>query len=224
MLINSMFWTIWLYFGWHALHNRVEANWLAPIYPSFVIAAAVAATRTQWDTRTQRFVNFCLRWAAPSGIVLFVLLVIQANTGLLTGYRRDSTVRSIGIGWHKLANDIEAVRVRVGATCVLGPNYGTTAWLAFYLPKDTCVAQRTQRFRWSAMPQPSPAMLSGKVLFVDEKHPGGKRDLPDSLTWKNVAEFQRKRGPLLVETIEVDAIDAPTGDVFDTSPPPELAK
>ncbi len=154
MLINSMFWTIWLYFGWHALHNRVEANWLAPIYPSFVIAAAVAATRTQWDTRTQRFVNFCLRWAAPSGIVLFVLLVIQANTGFLTGYRRDSTVRSIGIGWRKLANDIEAVRVRVGATCVLGPNYGTTAWLAFYLPKGTCVAQRTQRFRWSAMPQP----------------------------------------------------------------------
>jgi 4-amino-4-deoxy-L-arabinose transferase-like glycosyltransferase len=43
ILISSMFWTIWLYFAWHSLHNRVEANWLAPIYPAFAIAAAVAA-------------------------------------------------------------------------------------------------------------------------------------------------------------------------------------
>jgi hypothetical protein len=221
-LINSMFWTIWLYFGWHALHHRVEANWLAPVYPAFAVAAAVAANLTRWDSRTQRVVDFCRRWAAPSGIVIFALLVIQANTGLLTGYRRDATVRSIGIGWRKLAGEIETVRVRTGATCVLGTNYGTTAWLAFYLPKDTCVAQRAQRYRWTAMPQPDAALLRGKLLFVDEKRREGKRDLPDNFACEIVGEFQRKRGPLLVETIEVDAIEVTKGDVFDLSPPPEL--
>ena len=43
---------------------------------------------------------------------------------------------------------------RVGATCVLAPDYGTTGWLAFYLPKGTCVAQQTQRIRWVNMPEP----------------------------------------------------------------------
>ena len=44
VLVNAMFWTIVVYFIWHSLHARVEANWFAPVYPAFAIAAAVAAT------------------------------------------------------------------------------------------------------------------------------------------------------------------------------------
>ena len=91
---------------------------------------------------------------------MFVLLVVQANTGVLSGYRRDATVRSVGVGWRETADGIEAVRARVGATCVLASDYGTTAWLAFYLPKGTCVAQHSQRIRWvnmSLMRHSSPA-------------------------------------------------------------------
>ena len=40
VLINTMFWTIVAYFIWHSLHARVEANWFAPVYPAFAIAAA----------------------------------------------------------------------------------------------------------------------------------------------------------------------------------------
>ena len=43
VLINVMFWTITAYFVWHSLHARVEANWFAPVYPAFAVAAAVAA-------------------------------------------------------------------------------------------------------------------------------------------------------------------------------------
>ena len=46
---------------------------------------------------------------------MFALLIVQANTGVLTGYRRDATVRSVGVGWRELAGAIEAVRVRTGA-------------------------------------------------------------------------------------------------------------
>ena len=147
-LINAIFWTIVLYFVWHSLHARVEANWFAPVYPVFAMAAAVAANLTRWDKYQQRVVDFCLRWAAPTGILMFALLIVQANTGALSGYRRDATVRSVGVGWRELADGIEAVRARVGAACVLAPDYGTTGWLAFYLPKGTCVLQQAQRFRW----------------------------------------------------------------------------
>ncbi len=166
-----MFWTIVAYFIWHSLHARVEANWFAPVYPAFVVAAAVAGHLTRWDVQQRRLADFCLRWAAPSGILLFALLIVQSNTGWLTGYRRDATVRSVGVGWREAAREIEAVRVRTGATCVLAPDYGTTGWLAFYLPKGTCVAQQAQRIRWVNMPEPDAKSLAGKLLYVDDSAP-----------------------------------------------------
>ena len=57
----------------------------------------------------------CRRWATPVGVAMFVGLVVQVNTGLLSGYRRDVSVRSVGVGWRELAAEIEAVRVKTGA-------------------------------------------------------------------------------------------------------------
>jgi 4-amino-4-deoxy-L-arabinose transferase-like glycosyltransferase len=222
-LINSVFWTITLYFVWHSLHSRVEANWFAPVYPAFAIAAAVAANNARWGPRSQRMVDFGLRWAGPTGIVMFALLVLQANTGVLSGYRRDATVRSIGVGWRELAGEIEAVRSRVGAACVLAPDYGTTGWLAFYLPKGSCVAQRTQRIRWVNMSEPDPALLSGKLLFIDEARAGGQPQLTENFARiEKVAELTRKRGSLIVETYQLDLLEGAKNDVFDRSIPPEL--
>jgi 4-amino-4-deoxy-L-arabinose transferase-like glycosyltransferase len=223
VLINATFWTIVAYFIWHSLHARVEANWFAPVYPAFAIAAAVAANLTPWGARQQRVADFCRRWAAPSGVLMFALLIVQANTGALSGYRRDATVRSVGVGWRELAGEIEAVRARIGATCVLAPDYGTTGWLAFYLPKGTCVVQPTQRIRWVNMPEPDPAQLAGRLLYVDEARPGGRPYLKDMFARiERVAELTRKRGPLTVETYALDLLEGAKGDVLDRSPPSEL--
>ena len=222
LLINAVFWTIALYFVWHSLHARVEANWFAPVYPAFAISAAVAAHITQWGARPQRIVDFCRRWAAPSGVLMFALLIVQANTGVLSANRRDATVRSVGVGWRELAGEIEAVRGRVGATCVLAPDYGTTSWLAFYLPPGTCVLQPTQRIRWVNMPEPDQALLSGKLLFVDEARPGLPLYLKAFTGVERVAELKRKRGPLTIETYALDLFDGTKGEVLDRSPPLEL--
>jgi hypothetical protein len=223
VLITSTFWTIVAYFVWHSLHARVEANWFAPVYPAFAIAAAVAANLTRWGQRQQRMVDFCLRWAAPTGILMFALLIVQANTGALSGYRRDATVRSVGVGWRELAGEIEAVRARVGATCVLAPDYGTTGWLAFYLPKGTCVAQQSQRIRWVNMPEPDAAQLAGPLLYIREAKPGAEPYLKDAFARaEQVAEVKRMRGPLTIETYELDLLEGPRGDALDRSPPPEL--
>ncbi|MDP3077804.1 glycosyltransferase family 39 protein [Bradyrhizobium sp.] len=223
MLVNTMFWTIVAYFVWHSLHARVEANWFAPVYPALAISAAVAAHLTRWDRQRQRLADFCLRWASPVGVALFAFLIVQANTGILTGYRRDATVRSVGVGWRELAAAIEAVRLRTGATCVLAPDYGTTSWLAFYLPKGTCVVQPTQRIRWVNMPEPSPAQLSGKLLFVGDARQGaGSYQMENFVGVERVAELTRKRGPLVIETYGIDLLESPKGSVLDRSPPPEL--
>ncbi|MDB5503699.1 MAG: glycosyl transferase [Tardiphaga sp.] len=224
-LINATLWTIVLYFVWHALHNRVEANWFAPVYPAFAIAAAVAAHVTPWKPRARRTIDFCLRWAGPGGVILFTALVVQANTGLLSGYRRDATVRSIGVGFPELAAEIEAVRLRIGASCVLAPDYGTTGWLAFYLPKGTCVTQHGQRIRWVNMPEPSAAQLSGKLLLVGEQNAAASPEWQARFSIiEKVGELTRKRGPLVIEKVELDVLDGAKGDPLDRSPPEELAK
>ena len=222
VLINAMYWTIVAYFIWHSLHARVEANWFAPVYPAFAVAAAVSANLTPWEPRWQRVADFCRRWALPSGVVMFALLIVQANTGALSGYRRDATVRSVGVGWRELASEIEAVRARVGATCVLAPDYGTTGWLAFYLPKGTCVAQQNQRIRWVNMPEPDKALLAGKLLYVHEVWPIDHPLKHMFAHVEKVAEVARKRGPLTIETYALDVLEGAKGDVFDRSPPPEL--
>jgi Dolichyl-phosphate-mannose-protein mannosyltransferase len=222
-LVNVMFWTIVVYFIWHSLHARVEANWFAPVYPAFAVAAAVAATIVPWEGRWHRLAEFCRRWAAPTAIAMFALLIIQANTGAFSLYRRDATVRSVGAGWRELASEIEAARARVGATCVLAPDYGTTSWLAFYLPKGSCVAQQSQRIRWINMPEPSADQLAGKLLYVHEAWPD-QQPIPKEMFSRveRVAEVQRKRGPLVIETYALDLLEGANGDVLDRSPPPEL--
>ena len=223
VLVNTMFWVIVAYFVSHSLHARVEANWFGPIYPAFAIAAAVAAHLVEWPPRWQRLVDFCRRWAVPSGVVMFVLLVVQASTGVLSGYRRDATVRSVGVGWRETADKIEAVRARIGATCVLAPDYGTTAWLAFYLPKGTCVVQHGQRIRWVNMPEPDTVQLSGKLLYVYEARLGDAPYLKDRFARvERAGEAQRKRGPLLIETYALDLLESPKVEVLDRSPPLEL--
>jgi hypothetical protein len=149
-------------------------------------------------------------------------LIVQANTGAFTGYRRDATVRSVGVGWRELAAEIEAVRARVGASCVLAPDYGTTGWLAFYLPKATCVVQSTQRIRYVNMPEPDPAQLAGKLLYVAEAFPGGPYLTQEFARVERVAELKRQRGPLTIETYALDLLEGPKGEVLDRSPPPEL--
>jgi hypothetical protein len=154
---------------------------------------------------------------------MFALLIVQANTGALSGFRRDATVRSVGVGWPELAAGIEAVRVRTGAACVLAPDYGTTSWLAFYLPKGTCVMQPTQRIRWVNMPEPDPALLSGKLLYVDEVRTAVPLYLKDRFAQVvQVAELKRMRGPLTIETYGLDLLEGAKGTVLDNSPPPEL--
>jgi hypothetical protein len=154
---------------------------------------------------------------------MFALLVVQANTGALSGYRRDATVRSVGVGWRELAAGIEAVRERVGASCVLAPDYGTTGWLAFYLPKGSCVLQSSERIRWVNMPAPDPSLLSGKLLYVDEIRPAGRPAFESRFAHvERVAELARKRGPLTIETYGIDLLEGAKGEVLDTSSPPEL--
>ena len=220
MLISISVWLIFLYFVGHSLHSRAEANWLGPVYPAFAIAAAFAAWGVPW-TRGRQLVDASRRWALPIGVILFVMLIIQTNTGLFTGFRRDATMRSVGVGWTQLAGEIEAIRVARKADCVFVGDYGTAAWLMFYLPKGTCAAQYRQRYRWTFLPEPDAKLLKGRLLLIG--HPNGDAAFRDAYAHtEKLAELSRKRSGVAFETYEIDLLEGAKGDPFDRSPPPEL--
>ena len=160
----------------------------------------------------------------PVGIVMFALLIVQADTGWLSGYRRDATVRSVGVGWRELAAGIEAVRVRTGAACVLAPDYGTTGWLAFYLPKGIASCSRRSASAGSTcrnlIPSCSPAScsMSTRCGPAVTAVTGGR--VQAGRTGR--ANCRRMRGPLVIETYGLDLLEGAKGEVLDRSPPPEL--
>ena len=219
VLINAMVWTLTIYFVWHSLHGRVEANWFGPIYPALAIAAAVASDVARWQPRGRHFADACRRWALPVGVGMFVALVLQVNTGLLSGYRRDASVRSVGVGFPELAAEIEAMRAKSGVRCVLAQGYGVTSWLRFYLPKGTCVEQHFERIRWINAPPPNADQLTGRLLYVDDELANWPRVAQSFNHVEKVATLERKRGPLTIETFQIDVVAEPKGDVLAPLPP-----
>ncbi|RIK96586.1 MAG: glycosyl transferase [Proteobacteria bacterium] len=213
LLISLTLWPILIYFVVHSLHSHIEANWLAPVYPAFAIAAAVAAHEVAWSPRWQRAADLSRRFALPVGVVMLVALIVQANTGWLNGNRRDPTLRSIGMGWPDVAREVETARVRSGAMCVLAPDYGTTAWLAFYLPRGTCVRQAFEPIRWVNMPAPDAAALGATSLLVDSE--GIARALVSRCSPQQaVGEAVRRRGQLAIERYALVAMQCPLAQVL----------
>ncbi len=224
ILINAMALTIVFYFAVHSLHANVHPQWLGPMYPALAIAAAVAAHLVEWGARWQRAVNWLLRWSIPVSLLMSSIVIVQTNTGLLNGYHRDETAREVAVGGREVAAELVAIQARVGAGCVLVSHYGTTAWLEFYMPKGSCVVQYSERYRWVNMPEPDPALLKGKLLFVHDVNLGPPRLETRFLTVEKLGEVTRKRGPLVIQTFGIFLLEGARGDVLDRSPPPELGR
>ena len=127
----------------HSLHDRVQAHWPAPLYPSLAIIAAVAAERgsvkggSVWPRRI----------AAPLGLGLsaLVLLHLAIPASDIKGLR-DPTAQLRG--WPAFAADIEAKRQAEHAGWIGTWSYGTAAQLAAQAALHAPVAELVERDRY----------------------------------------------------------------------------
>jgi hypothetical protein len=105
----------------HSLHDEVQGQWPAPLYPLLVIAAALAADRaTGWLAAIRAA-------AAPMGLAVSaaLLALLIADAGLpfrdpLAPYR----------DWPAFSAAVERTRLAAGAAWVATPTYGVAAQLA----------------------------------------------------------------------------------------------
>jgi 4-amino-4-deoxy-L-arabinose transferase-like glycosyltransferase len=155
-----------LYFMWHALHDRVQGNWPSFLYSTIALAAAAA-----WigmDERRQTYpVRVSKTLAIPLAVAMVLLLYAQALWGIIPRVR-DPVSRLLAVGMDRVAADIETMRTQTHARAVLTTSYALTGWFSFYLPSHSPVMQLNERLRYLNEPEPDRSLLEGPLLYVTE--------------------------------------------------------
>ena len=204
------------YFLLHALHDRVQGNWLAPLYPACAILAAdwVARARRQRAAGIEGFIAKAALWAAPLGFVVMTLAFVQATTGILPLDAADPTARLEG--FRDLAHDVDFEAHAGKAQYVLTQGYALTSLMTAYGDPEIPVVQPDQRIRWIFAPQPPEALFAEPGLAISEA--GRRFDLILKMRFRSVEPaglLKRRRGAYDAETYELYRIADPYAPVLD---------
>ena len=156
-----------LYLAFHSLHDEVQGQWPAPLYPTLALCAAAAAERASgWLAR--------LRTAAPwlglacAGATLIV--VAAASDGRLAYPVPARDLR----GWPAFAAGVERARIGAGAAWVGGTDYGIVAELADWPAIKAPVAEVFERERYSFELPAARADFSRPGLILVPPRDGGE--------------------------------------------------
>ena len=147
-----------VYFLVHALHDRVQGNWLAPLFPAAVVLAADWVARARRARGLARTVAAAALWAAPIAIAVMLVGFLQALTGVLPFGAADPTERLEG--FRELAGEIDARAKAAGAPYLLTQGYALTSLMTVYGDPSLHVVQPDQRIRWAFAPSPPETLFS----------------------------------------------------------------
>ena len=205
-----------IYFLLHALHDRVQGNWPAPLFPASAILAAdwVARARREGAAGVKGAIAKGALWAAPLGVAAMVLGFAQAETGALPLGAADPTAR-LG-GFRDLARDLDARAKAESAPYVLTQGYALTSLMRFYGDRSVAVVQPEQRIRWIFEPSPPESLFAGPGLALAEA--GRRFDLVLRMRFRNVellGVLERRRAGQPIEAYELYRVADPFAPVLD---------
>jgi 4-amino-4-deoxy-L-arabinose transferase-like glycosyltransferase len=150
----------------HSLHDRVQANWMAPLYPSFAVCAALALGALDTTAKPGEAFGRLGRWALGVGLLLSGIIYWHTLYPLVQlPAQKDPTSQTRG--WRELAAEVERVRAATGACWIATSSYATTGQLAFELKDKAPVMQLNERVRYLHLPAPDAALLKCPVLYVE---------------------------------------------------------
>lgn len=165
LVLAVLAWTAIAYFLQHALHDRVQGNWPAFIYPVLAILAAHVVTRDggmRW-----------LSWlAVPVAALLLVLAYAQAGFGVVP-MKKDPAARILGRDFAPVGEVADALVKAHVADAILTTDYETTAWLRFNHPQLP-VVQVNEPQRYADAPAARATQLRHPIYLVDlnrDQHP-----------------------------------------------------
>jgi Dolichyl-phosphate-mannose-protein mannosyltransferase len=209
-----------IYFTAHALHDRVQGNWLAPLFPACAILAAdwVAEARRKGAAGLKGAIAKGALWAAPLGFAVMALAFVQATTGLIPLGEADPTAR-LG-GFRDLAHDLDFEARAENAAYVLTQGYALTSLMTYYGDPSIAIVQPEQRIRWIFEPAPSEALFAAPGLALGEA--GRRFDLILKMRYRTVEPvgvLERRRAGDLLGTYELYRVADPFAAALDPDCP-----
>jgi 4-amino-4-deoxy-L-arabinose transferase-like glycosyltransferase len=189
------------YMALHALHDRVQANWLAPIYPQVaLLAAAAAGNGLAASSMRGRLVHF----VAPFGFAVSAIAL-----GFIAGPFHVSLPFTSPIdrleGWQDLAVTVERLRQQSGATWVATVSYDVNAELAYYMRGRAAVRQITERERYSSTSIDSGLVSQPALLVHPEEGSGTDRFTRCFETTKPLTVVARQRAGGIIARYRVES-------------------
>lgn len=152
-----------VYFCIHGLHSRVQANWAAPLYPTFALLGAHVLVTS--DPRTRG------RWAMAAvglgGLLTALIYTHALRPFVVLPGSRDPTSQMRG--WPELAREVERLRVEHGAKWIATASYATTGQLAYAFKAGPPVLQLDERIRYVHLRAVDPALARSPALFVEQQ-------------------------------------------------------
>jgi len=197
------------YLTLHSLHDRVQAHWPAPVYPSLAIIASAAAARAP----AGGWLEGLRRAAAPFGLGLSALAM--AHLALpVTDIRGLNDPSGALRGWPAFARAVEQLRQARGAAWIGTLSYGAAAQLDAAGPKAP-VVEIAERDRYLAGDASWRADLGRPGLLVDLK----RRVNPETLRGcfalvEPVGELVRHQGASRLDRYAVFLVARPRRDVL----------
>jgi 4-amino-4-deoxy-L-arabinose transferase-like glycosyltransferase len=189
-----------IYFVIHALHDRVQGNWPAFLFPMLAILAADGfAPGRDWR-------GWCARLAMPVAGLVLLLAYLQAGFGVIP-LKHDPLARLLGVGMRDVANRVAVLAQSTGAQEVLTSDYETTAWLRFYAPALPLIAvDQPHRYLDAA----TAIIASGPVLyFADESRRPDTSLIGNFRTLTAQVDIPRQHHGRAIALYRVWRLDAP---------------
>lgn len=203
-----------VYFLIHALHDRVQGNWLAPLFPACAILAGEWAARARRSQGFGRVVAGAALWAAPLALAVMLIGFVQALTGALPLGAADPTARLEG--FRDLARDLDARAKAEGAPYLLTHGYALASLMTVYGDPSLPVVQPEQRIRWIFAPSPPESLFRAPGLAIAEA--GRGFDLVLKMRYAHVepaGTIERRRAGRPVESYEFYRVADPFAPVLD---------
>ena len=205
-----------VYFLLHSLHDRIQGNWLAPLYPAAAILAAdwVAEARSRGVSGLAAAIAKAAQWAAPVGLVVAALSFAEAMTSAVPLGPASPFARLEG--FRGLARDLDAKARAEGAGYVLTQGYALTSLMTYYGDPTIAVVQPEQRIRWIFEPAPPETLFASPGLALGE--PGRHFDLILKMRFREVepaGPLQRRQAGGTLEAYELYRVSDPYPSVMD---------
>lgn len=156
-----------LYSVVHAMHDRVQGNWLATLYPGLAVLAAWASMEAEAAApRLRRVAQVLFTVAVWAGLTtaLAVYVYLALPVAPLLG-RHDPSAQMRG--WPELAQTVAAMADRNGAAWVATTKHQTTGQLAWALGDRLPVIQLTDPIRYVHLAAPPPEVLREPAIYVE---------------------------------------------------------